>query len=354
MGMESEARQEREMPVDRFCRDGFRRETDGPETLREIRINYEFHRWPFLMTDYRAAEGWLSEMEAKGLRLVRVDHAGAADSTATFRKAEPREGIHYCIDFFIASESSGDEQESFREYLELCQATGWDYVCNGPSDIMKVFRTDRWEEGVVSLQTDPATERAGLKNGFWNNDGGAAILSILFMGLLVGFCTWIYDRIGGDLNWFAPRVVLLNTMLGCAVLAGGILPAFLLADYHRKIREGYGNLSCSGQEWRKKARKGKGYHALSTLAIWAAVLAAAPAIARDPEILKNNILLLGGIGIGVLAGLEQGVAFRRVLLLASEKKRRRYQRAVKAVVRVICAAILGIVFAGMLIWDRSS
>lgn len=330
--------------------EGFQREPDGMATLTEISRNYEFHQWPFLMVDYQAAGQWLSCMEAKGLRLVRVDSWGFAAPVAAFRKVEPNSGVDYCMDFFKPSGISDDGDELIKEYLDLCASTGWEYVCNGPSDVTKIFRADHTVMRAVPLQTDPETERAGLRAGFWRSDGGAAILSFTAMGLLIGFYAWLYSLIGWDVDWFAPREVFQNTTLIMVLIAGGILPIFLLTDYYKRLRGEKRSVQGTRRDWKKKAMKGEIYHGIGVVAILLEVTIAALTFVREPAVFTNIIMIVGAVGISSMSRLQQGVALRRVLLLASQEKRIRMKRILNIVFWIVCIAILVMVF-GFMIWQ---
>lgn len=310
--------------------EGFERRRNSADSLREVKEHFVFRRWPFLTVDYHAAEHWLSEMEIKGFRLVRVGKAAEFPSIATFRKGNPLQGTRYCIDFVRASVLFPEDQKKLREYVDLCEEAGWEYVCNGPTESMRIFRAVESEGVPVPLQTDPATEQEGLKSGFWENDGKTAVTYLILSMVLAFF----FSRVWGPsaiflLNWSSVSDVLYHIMLWVFLLIDGVLPGAVLLDYARVIR-GKRNVG-NDADWEAKKRKGLLCNWLIPMGFNLVILLNLAAVIFNSEKYHaiGPVFIIMVLFVLIISAKDvRSTVCQRVWLLNSKEKRTRYKRMI--------------------------
>lgn len=310
--------------------EGFERRRNSADSLREVKEHFVFRRWPFLTVDYHAAEHWLSEMETKGFRLVRVGKAAEFPSIATFRKGNPLQGTRYCIDFVRAAVLFPEDQKKFRDYIELCDAAGWEYVCNGPTESMRIFRSEDGIEEPIPLQTDLDTEREGLKSGFWENDGKIAV-TYLILSVILGF--FFYKVWGASAifmpNWSAVSDVLYHIMFWVFLLIDGVLPGAVLLDYARVIhgKRKVGN----DADWEAKKRKGLLCNWLIPMGFNLVILLnlAAVIFKSEANTTIGTVSIITVLFIIIISAKDvRSAVCQRVWLLNSKEKRTRYKRMI--------------------------
>ncbi|WP_010098396.1 DUF2812 domain-containing protein [Ornithinibacillus scapharcae] len=99
-------------------------------TVRKFRL--------FIAPNIDKEEQWITEMSRKGLHLVKYEYF-----TYVFEE-DPTKSYVYQIDF---------RQEAKRDYFQLYEDAGWEYVTNSMS-IFHYFRADSSEASVQKLYTD--------------------------------------------------------------------------------------------------------------------------------------------------------------------------------------------------------
>lgn len=129
----------------------------------------------FSYYDRTGMQEFLEQKASEGWRLVRKVFAGEWE----FESIEPKK-LHYAI-AYLPQFSNEDEfiaSENKKEYLEMCSATGWQYVCAHKN--MVIFLSE--EENPLPLETDPEEEldvihKAVVKR---NRTGIIVALAVLF------------------------------------------------------------------------------------------------------------------------------------------------------------------------------
>jgi len=114
---------------------------------KDSKILYE----AFSYYDRTGMQEFLEKKASEGWRLVRKVFAGEWE----FEPMEPKK-LHYAV-AYLPQFSNEDEflvSENKKEYLEMCSATGWQYVCVHKN--MVFFLNE--EENPLPLETDPEEE----------------------------------------------------------------------------------------------------------------------------------------------------------------------------------------------------
>lgn len=103
-----------------------------------------------------ALANYFSDMAQQGLFIFELYNKSSGYNKSikfVFRKYTPRH-LYYCVDLFEPKDI-----QSFSEYLEICEASGWKYVCSMEGGIFVFYS----ETPQIPLQTDCDTEAECLK-----------------------------------------------------------------------------------------------------------------------------------------------------------------------------------------------
>ncbi len=113
----------------------------------------------FAYYDRTGMEEYLEQKASEGWRLVKKQFAGEWE----FKKTEPQK-LHYTITYLpqFSNEDSFLLSENKNEYLELCAASGWQFVCAYKN--MVIFLNE--EENPLPLETDPEVELSSIHKAF--------------------------------------------------------------------------------------------------------------------------------------------------------------------------------------------
>lgn len=125
--------------------------------------------------DQTGMQEYLEQKASEGWRLVKKQFAREWE----FRRIEPQK-LHYAITYLpqFSNEDSFLLSKDKNEYLELCAASGWQFVCAYKN--MVIFINE--QENPLPLETDPEAELATIHKSFLKHDLPKSILSFaLFM-----------------------------------------------------------------------------------------------------------------------------------------------------------------------------
>ena len=116
---------------------------------------------------------YLEQKASEGWRLVKKQFAREWE----FRRIEPQK-LHYAITYLpqFSNEDSFLLSKDKNEYLELCAASGWQFVCAYKN--MVIFINE--QENPLPLETDPEAELATIHKSFLKHDLPKSILSFVF------------------------------------------------------------------------------------------------------------------------------------------------------------------------------
>lgn len=109
--------------------------------------------------DRTGIQEYLEQKSSEGWRLVKKQFA----SEWEFKRIEPQK-VHYAITYLpqFSNEDSFLLSEDKKEYLELCTASGWQFVCAYKN--MVIFINE--QENPLPLETDPEVELALIHKSF--------------------------------------------------------------------------------------------------------------------------------------------------------------------------------------------
>lgn len=159
----------------------------------------------FSVTDFKSQEYKLKEMAAEGW--ILVESKGLYD---VYEKSEP-EDLDYCISLFQPDLIIDyPDQEKRETYLEFCEDSGWQYVCN--NNVYYVYNKPV-EADITPIHTDPQEEYKSIKNAFIKGEGIMLLLLLLqFFQLYTNFKYLRYSNIlyrGSFFTLFNPIVLIL-------------------------------------------------------------------------------------------------------------------------------------------------
>ncbi len=125
--------------------------------------SFKTFRKYFAYYDQTGMQEYLEQKASEGWRLVKKQFAGEWE----FKKAEPQK-LHYTITYLpqFSNEDSFLLSENKNEYLELCSASGWQFVCAYKN--MVIFFNE--EENPLPLETDPEVELDLIHRSFLKHD----------------------------------------------------------------------------------------------------------------------------------------------------------------------------------------
>ena len=123
--------------------------------------------------DRTGMQEYLEQKASEGWRLVKKQFAREWE----FRRIEPQK-LHYAITYLpqFSNEDSFLLSKDKNEYLELCAASGWQFVCAYKN--MVIFINE--QENPLPLETDPEAELATIHKSFLKHDLPKSILSFVF------------------------------------------------------------------------------------------------------------------------------------------------------------------------------
>lgn len=155
--------------------------------------NIKYRLENLCLYDYRGVEEHLSAMAAKGWRLE-----GIGARLWKYRRAEPSK-VRYAVTYSAgASQFNPGPTEGQRSLAELCEAAGWEKVCDWFQ--MQIFRTE--DPNAVPLETDEAIRLEVIHRSMRKNFLPSSIvilvvallLSALFLGTLFTDPLRIFER----------------------------------------------------------------------------------------------------------------------------------------------------------------
>lgn len=135
----------------------------GEKSFKTFHNNFDYY-------DRTGMEEYLEQKASEGWRLVKKQFAGEWE----FKKTEPQK-LHYTITYLpqFSNEDSFLLSENKNEYLELCAASGWQFVCAYKN--MVIFLNE--EENPLPLETDPEVELSSIHKAFLKSSLPKTIIS---------------------------------------------------------------------------------------------------------------------------------------------------------------------------------
>jgi len=136
------------------------------KSFKTFRKNFGYY-------DRTGIQEYLEQKASEGWRLVKKQFA----SEWEFKKTEPQK-LHYAITYLpqYSNEGSFLLSKDKKEYLELCAASGWQFVCAYKN--MVIFLNE--EENPLPLETDPEVELTLIHKSFLKHDLPKSIFSFAF------------------------------------------------------------------------------------------------------------------------------------------------------------------------------
>lgn len=172
----------------------------------------------FQMYEGTSFEEYLSRMSLKGWLIEKIS-ANNIFGFMTFRKVEARKRI-FCVDIFsLASETDNRPRGQTAEYVELCKAAGWEFLCKKGK--MLVFFSE--EENVVPIQTDDELKLITISNETWKRIG-----SVFFFAIICGFLA-LSRLTRSDFEYSVTRYSGLFLTMGLTFIA--MINLILLLDF---------------------------------------------------------------------------------------------------------------------------
>lgn len=139
----------------------------------------------FAYYDRTGMQKYLEEKASEGWRLVKRPFAREWE----FERTDPQK-LHYAISYLpqFSNEDSFLLSDKKKEYIDLCAASGWHFVCAYKN--MVIF--SNYSEDPIPLQTDPEVEIDTIHKSFLRHSLPVIIFAfILFM--LMFFKTYFSD-----------------------------------------------------------------------------------------------------------------------------------------------------------------
>ncbi|MBQ2903249.1 MAG: DUF2812 domain-containing protein [Clostridia bacterium] len=117
--------------------------------------SFKTFREDFAYYDRTGMQEFLEQKASEGWKLVKKQFPAEWE----FIRVEPQ-NLHYAITYLpqISNEDSFLLSENKKEYLELCAASGWQFVCAYKN--MVIFLNEK--ENPLPLETDPEVELASI------------------------------------------------------------------------------------------------------------------------------------------------------------------------------------------------
>ena len=139
-------------------------------------MKYKLIRYvPFRLYESTSFEEYLAEMSLKGWLIEKIS-ANDLLGFMTFRKVEARKRI-FCVDIFgLASDSDNRPRGQTADYVELCKAAGWEFLCKRGK--MLVFFSE--DENAVPIQTDEELKLHTISKETWKRIGTVFLYAFMF------------------------------------------------------------------------------------------------------------------------------------------------------------------------------
>ena len=141
--------------------------------FRTFRDNFAYY-------DRSGIQDYLEQKASEGWRLVKKQFANDWE----FERIEPQK-LHYAITYLpqYSNEDSFLLSDNKKEYLDLCAASGWQFVCAYKN--MIIFLNE--EENPRPLETDPEVELDSIHKSFLKHNLPKIILSlVMLVGIIIG------------------------------------------------------------------------------------------------------------------------------------------------------------------------
>lgn len=131
----------------------------------------------FAYYDRTGMQEFLEQKASEGWRLVKRPFAGEWE----FECTDPQK-LHYAITYLpqFSNEDSFLLSDKKKEYLDLCAASGWRFVCAYKN--MVIFSNDAQDP--LPLQTDPEVELATIHKSFLKHSLPTYIISFALFSVL--------------------------------------------------------------------------------------------------------------------------------------------------------------------------
>lgn len=130
---------------------------------------------PFQLYESTSFEEYLSKMSLKGWLIEKIS-ANDLLGFMTFRKVEARKRI-FCVDIFsLATDSDNRPRGQTADYVELCKAAGWEFLCKKGK--MLVFFSE--DENAVPIQTDEELKLHTISKEIWKRIGTVLLYAFMF------------------------------------------------------------------------------------------------------------------------------------------------------------------------------
>ncbi len=136
------------------------------KSIKTFRENFGYY-------DRTGMQEYLEQKASEGWKLVKKQFAREWE----FQRIEPQK-LHYAITYLpqFSNEDKFLLSEYKNEYLELCAASGWQFVCAYKN--MVIFLNE--EENPLPLETDPEVELDLIHRSFLKHDLPKSIFSFAF------------------------------------------------------------------------------------------------------------------------------------------------------------------------------
>lgn len=136
------------------------------KSFKTFRENFGYY-------DRTGMQEYLEQKASEGWKLVKKQFAREWE----FQRIEPQK-LHYAITYLpqFSNEDKFLLSEDKNEYLELCAASGWQFVCAYKN--MVIFLNE--EENPLPLETDPEVELDLIHRSFLKHDLPKSIFSFAF------------------------------------------------------------------------------------------------------------------------------------------------------------------------------
>lgn len=180
---------------------------------------FKIFRENFAYYDRTGIQEFLEQKASEGWRLVKKQFA----TEWQFKRIEPQK-LHYAITYLpqYSNEDSFLLSENKNEYLELCAASGWQFVCAYKN--MVIFLNE--DESPLPFETDPETEIATIHKSILKHNLPGTVISFVIFAI-----SFIY--------MLFPYTATKNIDLALCVCA--VITFYIVIDFFGYLR------------WRKKA-----------------------------------------------------------------------------------------------------
>lgn len=173
---------------------------------------------PCDILDIERTESWLGDMAGMGLHLKET-----GNWSFEFKRGEPKE-VRYRLEPI-----SKDEFDQKMALLELCDASGWEYVTEQSG--FWIFRAE--EPNAPEMNTEPALYAVAVKRLLWRKIGGwlAALAAVCWM-------MWLFSRdLFRSLITFGPLPLIIMGLICVWFIAATAVQVVRLIQQARKLKK---------------------------------------------------------------------------------------------------------------------